>query len=106
MSTDLLVVLCSVPEIETARRVAGQLLDEKVAACVSIIPGIESHYSWQGQRQVSGEVLLLIKTMAGTYGELEVLLQKIHPYECPEIVALSADRVSQSYLDWVKSGSC
>ena len=100
--TPALVILCAAPDIETARRLAGLLLDAQAAACVTILPGAESHYVWQGKREAAAEHLLLIKAVPEKYDAVEALILKNHPYDCPEIIALPAEKISPAYLAWLR----
>jgi len=99
---DALILFCSVPDLESGRLLADVLLEEKAAACVSILPAVESHYVWQGKRETASELLLLIKTLEDKYLEAEELIRENHPYECPEIVAVNASQVAPAYLAWLK----
>lgn len=90
--------------MKKARELAGLLVSKKLAACVSIVPGLESHYVWKGKRERSKEVLLLIKTKTLAYKALEKTLLKHHPYEVPEIIALPITKGSKTYLDWLAGG--
>lgn len=94
-------VLSTVPNIKKARSLAGLLVSKRLAACVQILPGLESHYRWRGKKETSKEVLLLIKTKTSIYKKLEKTLLKNHPYEVPEIVCLPIAKGSKSYLDWI-----
>jgi len=94
-------VLSTVPSIKKARFLAGLLVSKRLAACVQILPGIESHYRWRGKKETSREVLLVIKTKTSVYEKLEKVLLKNHPYEVPEIVCLSIAKGSKAYLDWI-----
>ncbi len=94
-------VLCTVPSLKKAREIAGLLVSGKVAACVSILPGLESHYRWRGKRETSKEFLLLIKTQAPRYKKLEKVLLKHHPYEVPEILCLPITQGNGAYLRWI-----
>jgi len=94
-------VLNTVPGIKKARTLAGLLISKRLAACVQILPGLESHYRWRGKKETSREVLLLVKTKASCYKKLEKILLKNHPYEVPEIVCLPITKGSRSYLDWI-----
>ena len=94
-------VFSAVPNIKKARQLAGLLVSKRLAACVQILPGLESHYRWRGKKETSREVLLMIKTRAARYKKLEKTLLKNHPYEVPEIVCLPISRGSQSYLKWI-----
>lgn len=95
-------VLTAVPTISKARQMAGLLISRRLAACVQIIPGIESHYCWKGKKETSREVLLIIKTRVPLYKPLEKAILKHHPYEVPEIVCLAIGQGSKTYLDWVR----
>ncbi|MFW2389950.1 MAG: divalent-cation tolerance protein CutA [Polyangiales bacterium] len=97
---ELLVVLCTAPDAEAARALAEGIVEARLAACVNVIPGLESFYRWQGALTADSEVQLLIKTRRGRFDELAAWIESNHPYELPEIVALPAERVSESYLRW------
>ncbi len=95
------VVLVSAPDLAVARALAHGLVERRLAACVNLVPGLESVYRWQGAIESSNEVLLLIKTAAGRLPELEAFLEAEHPYDCPECIALQPARVERAYLDWL-----
>lgn len=97
------LLLSTVPSFKKARELAGLLVSRKLAACVSIVPGLESHYCWKGKREKSKELLLLIKTKASAYKSLEKTLLKHHPYETPELIAVPITKGNKSYLDWLES---
>lgn len=99
--TDLLVVLTSFPDAETARRIASQLVEERLAACVSLLPGAESIYRWQGAVETAAEVLALIKTRANLHDQLADRLRELHPYEVPELLALRPEQVDPAYRQWL-----
>jgi len=80
---------------------AGLLVSKRLAACVQILPGLESHYRWKGKQEASKEVLLIIKTRTSLYKPLEKAILKHHPYEVPEILCLPITRGSKSYLNWI-----
>lgn len=96
----LLVILCTVPDEDTARRIAQGLVEDRLAACVNVIAGVKSFYRWQGTIEVGAELQLLIKTRQGRFDELVAWVNDKHPYEVPEIVAIPAERVSDEYLAW------
>ena len=98
-------VLSTVPDIKKARRLAGLLVSKRLAACVQILPGLESHYLWKGKKEASKEVLLLIKTKSFVYKQLEKTILKNHPYEVPEIVCLPITKGSKPYLDWIEDSA-
>ena len=94
-------VLSTVPNIKKARQLAGLLVSKRLAACVQILPGLESHYRWRGKKETSQEILLIIKTKTAAYKKLEKILLKNHPYEVPEIICLPITKGSKPYLDWI-----
>ena len=94
-------ILSTAPDIKKARTLAGLLLSRRLAACVQILPGLQSHYRWHGKKETAREVLLLIKTRFSSYKKIEKILLKNHPYEVPEIICLPVTRGSKSYLDWI-----
>ncbi|HSK73164.1 MAG TPA: divalent-cation tolerance protein CutA [Pyrinomonadaceae bacterium] len=101
----MLVVLTTTPNIEEAENLARKIVEAKLAACVQILPEMKSFYFWENEIQSEPEHLLLIKTLDARFEELKEFIQANHGYEVPEIVALPAEKVSQSYLDWVKDYS-
>ena len=105
MSEEILVVLTTWPDIEMARAAAHTLVEEKLAACGNVVPGIESIYRWQGKIETSAEVIVIFKTVAASYARLEARLRELHPYEVPEIIAAPVLAGLPEYLSWVKS-SC
>ena len=100
MTDSLIIVTTTVADRPTADKLARSLVENCHAACVQIVPEISSTYYWQGEVCVEAEWLLLIKTLASKYAELEAELHSLHPYDEPEIVAIPASAVSQSYLQW------
>jgi periplasmic divalent cation tolerance protein len=101
----MFLVLTTFPDSVPAREVAGRLLDERLAACVTVLPAAESHYVWNGERQVAAEVPVMIKTTGEAYPRLEARLRELHPYEVPEIIAVPVASGLKAYLDWVEQ-SC
>jgi len=99
------LILNTCPDIETAETIANLLIDQHLAACVNIVPGIRSIYRWQGQRQNDNECLLFIKTSASNYTELEVLICRHHPYEVPEIIVFNIEKGLPAYLAWIMQES-
>ena len=90
---------------EEATRIAELLLNQKLAACVQILPDMQSIYVWKGEVQREKEVLLLVKTTRAKFAELEREVRAIHSYETPEIIALPIAAGSEPYLKWLTS-SC
>ena len=87
-----------------APRVARCLVEERLVACVNIVPAVRSIYSWQGKIEDDSEALMLMKTTAETVGQLTGRLRELHPYDVPEIISvtLNSDEGNPDYLDWVK----
>jgi periplasmic divalent cation tolerance protein len=94
------LVYVTVPGVDEARKLAQRILDLRLAACVNIIPGVESHYWWQGKLERSAEVTLLIKSSAEQFETLAGYVRKHHSYECPEIVAVATHEISPGYRSW------
>jgi len=95
------IILNTCPDHEQAMQMANVLIDEGLAACVNIVPGLTSVYKWQGNKETGTEVLLLIKTRRERYAELESRLASLHPYELPEIISVPIENGLQRYLDWI-----
>lgn len=100
-----LTVFCSVPDPDTARRIARTVVHEGLAACVNLLPGLTSVYRWQGQVEESQELLLIIKTRRERYEALEARIKALHPYQVPEIIALALEAGSKRYLDWISEST-
>jgi len=99
--TRVRLVLTTCPDAQTADALATALVEERLAACVNVLPGIRSIYRWQGAVERDDEVLLLIKTTADRQDELVARLETLHPYELPEALAVEAVGGLAAYLDWV-----
>ena len=100
--TQALLCLSSAPDIDTARRLTEKILQSRTAACVSLLPGAESHYWWQGQIESAQEVVLLIKTSGAALEHLKAVLQEHHPYDTPELICTEIGSGLDNYLDWLK----
>ncbi len=98
---DHIVVLITAPSVEVARQLGHTLLKKQRAACVTINPGVESLYMWEGELQSDEEALLIIKTTASAFETLTAVVQDAHPYDVPEIIALPIVAGSQAYLRWI-----
>lgn len=102
MPTPLLLMLSTLPDRETAAAIASTLVEQRLAACVSLLPQITSFYEWQGRLEQAQEILLLIKTTKQNYQAVEAALRENHPYELPEILAVPVEQGLPGYLDWVE----
>ena len=96
-----IVVLMTAASAEEAARIGELLVNQKLAACVQVLPGMQSIYVWQGEVQREAEALMLAKTTRNNFAELERQVRAIHSYDTPEIIALPILCGSKSYLDWL-----
>ena len=101
----LLLIVTNLPDTTSAESLATHLVDEKLAACVNILAPCRSVYRWQGGVESANEVPLLIKTTAAAYPALDAAILARHPYELPEIIAVSVQRGLPAYLDWIASAT-
>lgn len=99
--TDGIVVLCTCADRSKAERIATSLVEERLCACVNILPGIESLYRWEGKLERSSEILLFIKTTQQRFEDLRTRLAELHSYDTPEIIALPITAGAESYLRWI-----
>src|SRR5436305_506335 len=99
--TDAIVVMMTAGSREEAARLAEILVVAHLAACVQILPEIESVYHWKGQVERAPEILLLAKTTQENFVSLEAAVRSLHSYETPEIIALPITAVSAPYLEWL-----
>lgn len=100
---DSLLVVTNLPDRASAEKLAALLVERRLAACVNILAPCNSVYRWQGEIQHDEEHPLLIKTVQDRYAELEASIRANHPYELPEIIAVSIDNGLPAYLQWVES---
>jgi len=103
MNKNQLIVYCTCPDRQTAEKIAGTLVTERLAACVSIVSGVTSVYKWEGKLEKSDEIMLMIKTTQAGYAKLEQSIVAEHPYELPEIMAVSVTDGLDPYLRWIDS---
>jgi periplasmic divalent cation tolerance protein len=102
--TDKIVVLITAPSEEEAVKIATALVDEKLAACVNIVPGLRSIYRWEGKICDEREVLLMAKTKSSVFEKLKDRVRSLHPYTTPEIIAIPVTAGFEGYLKWVDEG--
>ncbi len=101
MEEALLLVFCTFPDAASARQIGTLLVETQLAACVNLVPAIESIYRWQGKVETATETLAIFKTTATAFPAFEQKLAELHPYEVPEILALTPAQVSGPYREWV-----
>ena len=102
-SSKLLVVLTSLPNLESAKSLGRSLVERHLAACVRLTDGIQSIYRWEGKVCEENEVLLIAKTTESKWLEISAFIQSAHPYDLPEILAFSPEQYEQQYGKWVES---
>ena len=105
MAEEVFLAFSTFPDIETARRIARELVTENFAACANIIPAIESIYRWQGRVEEGAETLVLFKTTAARSAAFQAKLKSLHPYEVPEIIFIPVTAGLPEYLCWVADNS-
>lgn len=98
---EIQIIFCTVPDIDTGEQIARRLVEQSLAACVNLIPGVTSVYRWQGQVETGNEVMMKIKAARANYARIESTICSQHPYELPEIIAVSLSNGLDNYLDWV-----
>lgn len=101
MEKDFIVVLITTGSCEEAMKIARALVEEKLAACVNIVPEVFSCYWWEGKVQEDKEALLIVKTTASAFPALEGRVRELHSYTVPEIIALPIKEGFKGYLDWL-----
>lgn len=99
--TDTCVVLVTAPTPEKAAEIARTLVEEKLAACGNVVPGIRSIYEWEGKLCDDAEALLILKVPAKRVQELSDRVVALHPYDLPEVVALRIEGGNEKYIDWI-----
>ncbi|MES2641865.1 MAG: divalent-cation tolerance protein CutA [Myxococcota bacterium] len=103
--TDLVVVYITAPDSDVASRIGRTLVEEELAACCNLVPGVRSIYRWEGVVQDDAEVLMILKTRAALVEALTARVVALHPYALPEVVALPVLAGHAPYLDWVREGT-
>jgi periplasmic divalent cation tolerance protein len=99
--SDVLLILSTFPNLIQARQIGTLLVERQLAACVNLIPAVESIYRWQGSVESSTEVLAIFKTRVGGFQAFSQALTELHPYQVPEIIAVNPIDLSEAYRSWV-----
>lgn len=100
---DAVIVLTTLPASADASLLARALVDERLAACVNVLPAMQSLFRWQGVVQVGDERQLVIKTWRDRLPELEARLKALHPYDVPELLVVEVSGGAKAYLDWLRA---
>ena len=98
---DIIVIYCTVPNKKIAKDITKIIMKHKLAACVSMIENVKSVFSWDGEICEEKEILLIIKTRRTNYGKVKLVIEDVHPYSVPEIIALPIVDCSEDYLKWL-----
>ena len=98
------VTLCTVPDKASGEKIARALVEERLAACVNLVPGLSSVYRWEGKIQQEAECLLIIKS-AVEFEKLRARIKALHPYELPEIISVPIGQGDHAYLQWLTDNS-
>lgn len=96
------LVLATCPDDQVAKVIAKHLVNEKLAACVNILPNITSVYHWQNEVHCDNEVQLLIKTTSNKFTQLNARINELHPYDVVEVIALNIQQGDNNYLNWIR----
>lgn len=99
--SDAVIVFCTCENHAQAMQIAEALVNARLAACVNLLPPVQSIYRWQGKVETAAEVLLLIKTTRDQFPALEERIQQLHTYDTPEIIAVPIIEGSEKYLSWL-----
>lgn len=97
----VLLVMTNLPDMAAAKRLAHALVQSRLAACVNLLPGVQSIYRWQGQVEEAVEITLQIKTTPNRYHQLEQAILAVHPYALPEVIAIPVSYGHAPYLHWI-----
>src|SRR5262245_28968690 len=101
--TDKIVILSTCATAEEAEKLARELVDARLAACVNLIPRMRSYFRWKGAVETAEECLLVIKTSRSLFDSVRLVLEKSHTYEVPEMIALQIVEGSENYLNWMQA---
>ena len=104
-ASEHLVVMNTCPDSETAGRIAADLVERRLAACVQVLPGLQSYFHWDGKVDCEKEHLLLIKTSSASYPALERRIRELHPYQLPEIIGVPVSKGLPGYLSWINDNT-
>jgi periplasmic divalent cation tolerance protein len=102
VDTGVRAAFVTAPDPQTAEAMARTLVEERMAACVNVIPGLISVYRWKGDVQRENEALMIVKTTQARAAELRDRIVQLHPYDVPEVVVLNVAAGHEAYLAWVR----
>lgn len=105
MADNHIVMLCTVPDHGSGEHIALALVEEKLAACVNLVPSVVSIYRWEGKIEKAAECLLIIKTSAARFEAVRTAISLLHPAKVPEVIALTITAGSEEYIKWITENS-
>lgn len=105
METQFVIVLITAPSEEVGRRIAARLVERRLAAGANIVPDVNSIYRWRGEVHDESEVMLVVQTRQELFERLVPVVEELHPYEVPEIIALPIVAGTRPYLAWIREGT-
>ena len=97
-------MLVTAPDMEFAEMLAGALVEDRLATCVNLVPGIRSIYRWEGEVERASEVLMIVKSTVDGFERLRHRVLDLHPYDAPEVIELDVRAGDPDYLEWVRDG--
>lgn len=100
-----LVMMCLVPDRGSGENIARALVQERLAACVNLVPGVVSTFRWEGEVKQEDELLMIIKTAAGRFEAVRAAITMTHPYDTPEVIALPIIEGDPKYMSWLLENS-
>lgn len=103
MSERFNLIFCTCPNQQTAEKLAHALIQQKLAGCINILPGLTSVYPWQDKIETAHEHIMLIKSTASLFPAIQTTITDLHPYELPEIIAVPIEDALPEYLQWIKT---
>lgn len=103
LSSSVVAVLTTAPDLEVAQRLGGVVVEERLAACANVVPGVTSIFWWNGALEREREVLVIFKTTNERVEALRQRVVELHPYDVPEVLAVTVDKGHEAYLDWVRA---
>ena len=98
---DIILIYCTVPNKKIAKDISTLLIKHKMAACVSMTDKVESYFSWDGEFCKEKEILLTIKTIRENFEKINSLINELHPYNVPEVIAVPVINCSEEYMKWI-----
>jgi len=99
---EFIVIYCTVPNKKEGKEIAKKLVERKLVACVNIIDNVESVFSWDGEMSEAKEAMMIIKTKKDLFDKVQFIIQELHSYNVPEIIALPILLAEETYLKWVE----